>query len=159
VLRRRGVDVRCEVIGEGVLRPQLEAQIRASDLGEHVRLVGTRSELEVAEALAASDVFVLPSVVAPDGQMEGIPIVLMEALAAGLPTISTSLSGIPELVIDQKTGFLVPPGDAPALAGAVERVLGDYALAKRLAASGRERVRREYELGTIVRSLLARCTA
>jgi glycosyltransferase involved in cell wall biosynthesis len=157
LLRERGLEVSCEVIGEGVLRPQLEAQIRASGLEAHVRLVGTRSEAEVTEALSASDVFVLPSVVAPDGQMEGIPIVLMEALAAGLPTISTSLSGIPELVIDQKTGFLVPPGDAAALAGAVERVLADYALAKRLAASGRELVRREYEIGAIVRHLLARC--
>ena len=60
-------------------------------------------------------------------------------------------------MIDQKTGFLVPPGDAAALAAAVERALADYAFAKRLAASGRELVRREYEIGAIVRSLLARC--
>jgi colanic acid/amylovoran biosynthesis glycosyltransferase len=159
LLRGRGVEVSCELIGEGVLRPQLEAQIRASGLDAHVRLVGTKSELEVAHALAESDVFVLPSVVAPDGQMEGIPIVLMEALAAGLPTISTSLSGIPELVIDQKTGFLVAPGDAAALAGAVERALADYPAAQRLAENGRELVRREYELGAIVRSLLERCAA
>ncbi len=159
LLRGRGVDVSCEVIGEGVLRPQLEAQIGARALDAHVRLVGTKSEREVAEALAESDVFVLPSIVAPDGQMEGIPIVLMEALAAGLPTISTSLSGIPELVIDRETGFLVAPGDAAALADAVERALADYPAALRLAASGRELVRREYELGAIVRSLRERCTA
>ena len=159
LLRGRGVQVSCELIGEGVLRPQLEAQIRASDLDAHVRLVGTKSELEVADALAESDLFVLPSVVAPDGQMEGIPIVLMEALAAGLPTISTSLSGIPELVIDRKTGFLVAPGDPAALADAVECALADYPAAQRLAANGRELVRREYELGAIVHSLLERCAA
>ena len=159
LLRERGVEVSCDVIGEGALRAQLEAQIRVGGLESHVRLVGTRTEDQVAEALAASDVFVLPSIVAPDGQMEGIPIVLMEALATGLPTISTSLSGIPELVVDQKTGFLIAPGDAAALAAAVERVLADYVFAKRLAASGRELVRREYEIGAIVRTLLARCAA
>jgi colanic acid/amylovoran biosynthesis glycosyltransferase len=159
LLRERGVDASCDVIGEGALRPQLEAQIRARALEERVRLVGTRSEVEVAEALAVCDVFVLPSIVAPDGQMEGIPIVLMEALAGGVPTIATSLSGIPELVIDGKTGFLVPPADAAALTGAVERVLADYAFAKRLAQSGRDLVQREYAIGANVSRLRERLEA
>ena len=71
-------------------------------------------------------------------------------------TISTALSGVPELVIDPKTGFLVPPQDPAALADAVERVLGDYAFAKRLATSGSELVQREYEIGGVVRRLRAR---
>lgn len=152
-LRAADLDVRCDVIGEGYLRPQLEQQIAQAELGDAFRLLGTCTQEQVAHALASCDVFVLPSMVAPDGQMEGIPVVLMEALAAGVPSISTRTSGIPELVIDGKTGFLVEPARPDALVAAVERVLDDYAGAKRLAANGARLVREEFEIRENVRRL------
>jgi glycosyltransferase involved in cell wall biosynthesis len=85
--------------------------------------------------------------------MEGIPVVLMEALAAGVPTISTRISGIPELVIDGKTGFLVEPARPEQLVRAVERVLDDYARAKDLAANGTRLVDEEFEIRENVRRL------
>jgi len=158
-LRARGRRVVCDVIGEGVMRPQLERRIQDLGLGAALRLVGTRTEPQVVDELAAADVFVLPSIVAPDGQMEGIPIVLMEALAAGVPTIASGLSGIPELVVDGETGIGVPPGDAESLAAAIERVLDDYAGALLRAQNGALRVRQEFSLHTNVARLLARLSA
>ena len=155
-LRDRHTRVVCDVIGEGVLRPQLEARIRARGLEGEVRLVGTRTESEVSAEISKADLFVLPSVVAPDGQMEGIPIVLMEALAAGVPTIASALSGIPELVVDGETGRTVPPGDAQALADAVDAVLGDYPRALERARAGATRVRRDFAIDHNVGLLVER---
>jgi glycosyltransferase involved in cell wall biosynthesis len=101
-----------------------------------------------------ADVFVLPSVVAPDGQMDGIPIVLMEALAARVPVVTTRLSGIPELVVDGETGILVEPGRPEALVEGIQRVLDDYPAALERAARGRERVQRAFAIGHNVRRLV-----
>jgi glycosyltransferase involved in cell wall biosynthesis len=155
LLRHEGRNVACDVIGDGVLRPQLEAQIRDAALGEHFRLLGTRSEDEVAEALRSCDVFVLPSVVAEDGQMEGIPVALMEPLAAGVPVVATRISGIPELVRDGETGTLVPPGDPVAIASAVARVLDDPEAARCMSEAGRRLVEAEFDIQDCVRRLVA----
>jgi glycosyltransferase involved in cell wall biosynthesis len=154
LLRDREVEARCEVIGEGVLRPELERRIGEAKLEERFLLVGTRTQAEVALALAQADVFVLPSIVAPDGQMEGIPVSLMEALAAGLPTVATRISGIPELVRDGETGTLVDPASPQALADAIERLLLDYDGALARAARGRALVREEFEIRENMRRLI-----
>ena len=154
LLRARGVDVECDVIGDGVLRPQLEAQIARSGLAGAFRLLGTRTQDEVVAALAACDVFVLPSIVADDGQMEGIPVALMESLASAVPSISTRISGIPELVIPDRTGYLVEPSNAAALADEIERVLGEPARAAQLARTGRELSLREFEIRACVKRLI-----
>jgi len=159
LLREQGADVRCDVIGDGYLRPVLQRQIDESGLGEAFRLVGTKTQEEVAAAFAACDVFVLPSIVAPDGQMEGIPVSLMEALAACVPTISTRISGIPELVIDGETGFVVEPERPEELASAVGRVLDDYAEACALARAGSRLVASEFEIVENVRRLSAEIAA
>ncbi len=153
-MRADGRDVRCEVIGGGFLLPQLEKQISDAGLNEHFKLVGTRTQDQVVAALANTDVFILPSIVADDGQMEGIPVVLMEALAAGIPTIATRISGIPELVIDEETGFLATPADPDALVGALDRVLADYERAQSLAANGTRLVESQFELRDNVAALL-----
>lgn len=161
VRRRRGdrapgrSAVTWEVVGEGSLRRRLEAEIARRDLGAAVSLAGALPQDEVARRLARADLFVLPSVVAPDGQMEGIPVALMEALAAGKPVVASRLSGIPELVTDGETGLLVAPGDAEALAEAVARLLREPGLAAQLAESGRRRVEEEFRLETTVAELLA----
>lgn len=154
LLEQGGVRATCDVIGGGPLRPGLEAQAAAAGLSDRVRFVGTRTEAEVAAALARCDVFVLPSVIAADGQMEGIPVALMEALAARLPVVTTRLSGIPELVRDGETGWLVPPGDAAALAAAVRDALERPDEARRRGERGRELVEREFEIRRVTGELL-----
>lgn len=144
-----------EVVGEGSLRGGLEREIARRGLTGTVRLAGALPQDVVARRLARADLFVLPSVVAPDGQMEGIPVALMEALAAAKPVVASRLSGIPELVADGETGLLVAPGDAGALAAAVARLLQEPGLAARLGEAGRERVVREFRLETTVAELLA----
>lgn len=153
-LRESGTDVRCELIGEGRMRAQLVRRIAAAGLRDHFKLVAPRAEEEIARILMGADVFVLPSIVAPDGQMDGIPIVLMEALAARVPVVTTRLSGIPELVIDGETGCLVEPGSPEALARGIQSVLDDYPGALERAARGRERVQRAFAIGENVRRLV-----
>jgi glycosyltransferase involved in cell wall biosynthesis len=153
-VRAEGIDVECDVIGEGELRKELEDQIDRAGLRSYVRLQGGRTEGEVARALSSADLFVLPSVVAPDGQMEGIPVALMEALASALPVVSTRISGIPELVVEGETGRLVDPGDPADLAAAIREVLADPDRSREMAAEGRRKVLDEFSLAENVRRLV-----
>lgn len=159
LMRAEGLDVHCTVIGDGYLRPELEQQIRDAGLDAAIRLVGTKTQDEVAEAFKRCDIFVMASIVAPDGQMEGIPVVLMESLAAGIPTVATRLSGIPELVIDGETGFLAEPGQPQELVAAVRRVLEDYEAARALGQNGARLVAAEFEIRENVRRLIAEIAA
>ena len=114
-----------DLVGDGPLRAELEAQAAALCLAGRVSFHGSLTESAVRELLRAADLFVLPSIIASDGQMEGIPVALMEALACGLPTVSTRLSGIPELIDDGRTGMLAEPGSSEDLRRALEAVLAD----------------------------------
>ncbi len=153
LLQRRGVDVCCDIVGEGVLRPVLQRQIDDLGLGRAIRLVGVRSEDEVVAMLHAADVYVQPSVVAADGQMEGVPVALMEAMAAGVPVIASALSGIPELVRHRETGLLVPPADAPALVEAVLDVLHDPQATALLRSRGADLVETCFDVNLSARRL------
>lgn len=164
LLRDRGLSVRCEVIGDGHLRADLEARIARAKLGREIRLLGTQTQEQVSRALAGCDLFVLPSIldrkglgesgqVDADGYMEGIPVSLMEALASRVPVVASRISGIPELVQDGETGLLVPPANAAALADAIEAALSDPERAIRMARAGEERVRSQFELGACVAQL------
>jgi colanic acid/amylovoran biosynthesis glycosyltransferase len=125
--------VELELIGEGRLQERLERLSAQLGLSARVRFEGGRSEAEVRQRLAAADLFVLPSIVARDGQMEGLPVALMEAMAAGVPVVASRLSGIPELVIDGETGLLAEPGSSESLRTALATALSDPdAAAKRL---------------------------
>lgn len=135
-----------EFVGAGELRTELECLVSQLGVAERVRFAGSLTEREVCERLNAADLFVLPSIVAGNGQMEGLPVALMEALACGVPVITTRLSGIPELVIDGETGLLAEPGDAEALADALERALEDREAALARAVCGREKVEREFDV-------------
>jgi glycosyltransferase involved in cell wall biosynthesis len=112
-------------VGSGRLRPALERRVRALGLGGRIRFAGALPQGAVLRELERADVFVLPSVVASDGQMEGVPVALMEAMACGVPVVSTELSGIPELVRPAETGVLARPGDPASLAAALRSVLDD----------------------------------
>ena len=112
-----------ELVGDGPLRAELEAEVAALGLREHVRFHGAVAQPVVADVLARADVFALPSVISPDGDREGIPNALIEAMAAGLPAVSTYHSGVPELIEDGRTGYLAQPGDVDDLRAALVRAL------------------------------------
>jgi glycosyltransferase involved in cell wall biosynthesis len=114
---------RLELVGDGPLRDELEREAVKLGIGDRVWFHGSVSEPEVAAVLAGADVFALPSIIAPDGDMEGIPNALIEAMAAGLPAVSTYQSGVPELIKDGRTGFLAQPGDVDGLRDALVRAL------------------------------------
>jgi glycosyltransferase involved in cell wall biosynthesis len=142
----RGVEFDCRLVGDGPLRAALETRIAELDLGRHVHLDGPRPRLEVAEILGGADLAVCPSVFTAQGDREGIPVALMEAMATGLAVVASDISGIPELVDDGETGLLVPPGDPRALADAIERLHGDPALRARLGDAARARVEHDFDL-------------
>ena len=144
-LTRGGRRVRCRIIGEGPQEAVLRASITRLQLEEVVELTGARPQAEVRAALYAASIFVLPSVVTSIGDRDGIPVALMEAMAAGTPAVSTQVSGIPELIEDGVEGLLVPQHDAAALAGAMTRLLDDPSLGPRLAAAARVKVEREFD--------------
>ena len=153
-LKRRGRRFRCQLIGEGPLRRELQAGIDRLGLAGTVELAGARPQTDVRAALGAATIFTLPSLIAPSGDRDGIPVSLMEAMAAGAPVVSTRLSGIPELVDDQHEGLLVPPRDAQALAGALGRLLDDAALRRRLALAARAKIEREFDAAREANKLL-----
>jgi colanic acid/amylovoran biosynthesis glycosyltransferase len=146
VLRERGVDVRCELIGEGPLRSAIRRQISELGLDDDIRILGGLPRGEVARHLAGADAAVLASHPTRQGRREGIPVALMEAMATGLPVVATAISGIPELVEDNVSGLLVPSGDAERLADALERLATDPALRARLGAAARLKVMQEFDL-------------
>ncbi len=158
ILRRGGLDLRVVLVGDGELRRRLEARVARAGLRDVVVLRGALPHQEIPAVLAGATALVLPSVTARDGQMEGIPVALMEAMAAGVPVVASRLSGIPELVRDGETGLLVPERDAVALAAAMERLARDPALAGRLADAGRRAVRDEYDRSRNVAQLRALLT-
>jgi glycosyltransferase involved in cell wall biosynthesis len=153
-LARQGRRVRCRIIGEGPRAAEMKASIARQGLEEMVELTGALPQAEVRAALYAASIFALPSVVTPSGDRDGIPVSLMEAMAAGTPVVSTRISGIPELVEDEREGLLVPEHDAPALARALARLLDDPTLGKRLALEARAKVEREFDAAREARKLL-----
>lgn len=128
--------VRFVLMGDGPLRPELEAQVAALGLQDRVIFTGFRPDVD--DALAASDVFVLSSL------WEGMPIALLEAMAAGCATVSTDVGGVGQVLQDAVTGLLVPPGDPPALAAAILRCVTDPAYARHLGLAGQTWATQEY---------------
>ena len=155
LLLERGKSFRCEIIGEGPFKEELHEQIAQLGLQGCVELPGAKPQHQIRKSLAAGRAFVLPSVIDPEGGMDNLPTVIMEAMAAGLPVISTAIGGIPEMVIQNETGFLVPPGDVAALAGAIERLFDEIGLARRLGERGFQQARELFSIEKNVRSLLA----
>ena len=158
-LQQRGYTFECQIVGEGPLRSQLEAQIREAGLIDVVRLCGALPHAEVIEQLREASVFVLPCVLSANGDRDGIPNALLEAMAMQLPVVSTPISGIPEVVSDGVNGLLVQAADAEALATALARLLGDAALRRELGLQGRQTVVEQFDVEWNVRRMLAACAA
>lgn len=139
-------DFICRIVGDGPDREMLESQIANSGLSGKIKLLGAKKQNEIKEYLSSSDMFVLPCIPSDDGDMDGIPVVLMEAMASGIPVISTSLSGIPELVIDGKTGLLCEPGDEYELATKIMNLIDSRKLRDELGIKARDHVIKNYDL-------------
>jgi colanic acid/amylovoran biosynthesis glycosyltransferase len=139
-LKELGIEVAYDVIGDGPLRPVLEQQTRKLGIGDRTRFLGAQDQTQLPALLATAHVLLTPSVTAPSGDQEGIPNVLKEAMAIGLPVVSTWHAGIPELVEHGKTGFLAREHDPDGLAAAVrtlyehpetwQRIVEDYDIEK-----------------------------
>lgn len=121
MLPERGIEYACSIVGDGPMRSELEARISSLDLGDQVRLEGSRSTAQVKALLEAADVFVLACTVAADGDRDGSPVAIAEAMSMELPIISTTLPGIEELVTPD-VGVLVPQDDPATLASTLAEV-------------------------------------
>ena len=153
LLVEHGRSFRCEIFGEGPLENQLRGQIEESGLKELVQLPGAKPQHEIRKCLARARVFVMPSVPEAEGGMDNLPTVIMEAMATALPVVSTRIGGIPEMVVESETGFLVEPDDVVALAGAIEEVINDRSLGQKLGQAGYERAEKFFSIEKNVREL------
>jgi colanic acid/amylovoran biosynthesis glycosyltransferase len=145
-LREAGVEAAYEVVGDGPLRPGLEADCRRLGLEDRVRFLGWQNQQQVAEALERAQVLVAASVTAANADEEGIPNVLKEGMAVGLPVLSTGAGGIAELVEHEATGLLVPERDPEALAARLAELARHPERRAALARAGRTRVERDYDI-------------
>lgn len=145
LLRSRGLDFRCQIVGYGAEQERLQAQIVERGLGDTVQLLGKLAREQVIACYAQAAVFVQPSRVTADGDRDGIPNVLLEAMAMSLPVVATRVSGIPEVVRHHENGLLVEPDDAAALADAVAWILTHPVPAASLGRSARNVVLRSFD--------------
>src|SRR5690606_7768994 len=125
--------------------PKLKAEAERLGVAARIAWHGSQAQAAVLEAYRRADIFALASKVADDGDRDGLPNVLMEAQSQALACVATNVSAIPELIADGETGLLVPPGDAAALAAALERLIRDPALRARLGAAGQARIAASFD--------------
>lgn len=145
VLKDRGLEFCCRIIGEGPEREQLEKEIRQLGLTDQVILTGALPQEEVIRQYQSANMFVLPTVEAASGDRDGIPNVILEAMAMELPVISTWNSAIPEVVEDKQNGLLVAPKDVTNLANAIQKLIQDQPLANQLGLAGRKTVKERFD--------------
>jgi glycosyltransferase involved in cell wall biosynthesis len=144
--QRIALPLQCRIIGSGPLEEALQEEVRQLSLQEKVKFIGALSPEETLQEIASSTILVQPCVRAHNGDMDGIPNVLMEAMWLGVPVISTRLSGIPELVEHEKTGLLAGPENEQELAGLIVRLAGDEKLRSKLANAGKAKVESEFNV-------------
>jgi colanic acid/amylovoran biosynthesis glycosyltransferase len=153
LLRQRGHGFRCEIIGEGPLVGELQARIHRQDLCEHVHLADPKTQAEIAARLSKATVLALPCRIDPDGAMDNLPTVVMEAMASALPVVSTNVGGISEMVRDGETGLLVAQNDPAATADALSRLINDIELARSFGGRARKRAKEFFSIEKNVRAL------
>lgn len=146
ILKERGWEFSCAIVGWGPTRGKLESLIAELDVASHVSLVAEMTQDRLVEMYRAAEMFVLPCILGDDGDRDGIPNVLIEAMAMRVPVVSTEVSGIPELVDHMQSGLLVPEKNAAALAAAMELLLSRPELRARFGETGRAKVMRQFTL-------------
>ena len=153
LLKSQGIPFRCVIIGQG--REETALRELAAQLGveDRVELAGARHQEEVRDAMRSASAVCLPCLRDEDGNQDALPTVLLEAMASGLPVVSTQLSGVPEIIDADKNGLLVDPGHPTQLAEALGRVISDSALARRLSVAGRAKVSERFNIRRNVTAL------
>jgi colanic acid/amylovoran biosynthesis glycosyltransferase len=139
-------NVKYLIVGDGPLKKDLLDLIDHLQLSQHVKLMGWMNQDETFKIMQLSDIFLAPSVTDQTGDQEGIPVVIMEAMAHGLPVVSTYHSGIPELVIDTKTGFLVSERDSDELAKKIEFLISNPDILEKFGTEGQRTVETDYNI-------------
>jgi colanic acid/amylovoran biosynthesis glycosyltransferase len=142
------------IIGDGPRRNEIEGMVASLGLENVVRLAGWKTRPEIVDAMGSADVLLAPSVTAESGDAEGTPVAIMEALAAGLPVVSSLHAGIPEVVQEGRSGFLVPERDVPGLIAALRRLVRNPELRTRMGAQGRAAMAERHDIGKLNRRLL-----
>ena len=137
------------IIGDGILRKELEKQIQQSEVAEHIKLLGWKKQQEVQAIIGKADIILAPSITSKEGDCEGIPVSLMEAMAQGIPVISTYHSGIPELVENGVTGYLVKEKEVSELTHRLEHLASNPSLRKEMGLAGRGKVLEEYNINLL----------
>ena len=153
LLRDRGMDFECQIVGGGPLEQPLRAQVARLGLGKIVTLAGPKPQEEVRNLMAAASLFVLACAREADGGMDNLPTVIVEAMASALPVVSTRLAGVPEMVKNGVNGKLVPEKDPAALADAIEEILGDPERAKEYGERGLAMATEVFSIGVTVGQL------
>ncbi|MEW6637188.1 MAG: glycosyltransferase family 4 protein, partial [Actinomycetota bacterium] len=146
LLAEAGCRLRCRIIGAGPLEGGLRSQIADLGLEDRVELLGPRPQRETIRHVREAAAFAAPCVVGSDGNRDGLPTVLLEAMALGTPCVSTDVTGIPEVVRHEETGLMVPQHDPEALATALERLLDDARLRVSLAQRARALIEAEFDV-------------
>lgn len=153
VLLDKGVDLRCTLVGDGDQKERLEQLIAARGVGARLRMLGPRDQAEVRELMARATIMAQPCLVGDDGNRDALPTVLVESLAMQLPSVSTPVTGIPEILDQGRCGVLVPENDVQATANAIEGLLRDPARRSRIAADGRKRAEELFDGKKVARVL------
>lgn len=153
MLAADGLDFELAIIGDGPQREELEQLINGLGLQGRVHLSGYLTQKEIMAAYRYADLFVLTPIVAPDGDRDGLPNTIIEAMAAGIPVVATDVGAISELVVDEETGLLAESGNVQQIARCMERALVDQQLRETVSARGLQRVRREYDINRNVGQL------
>jgi glycosyltransferase involved in cell wall biosynthesis len=146
ILARRNLLFSCQIIGAGALEDDLRAQVGRLGLEARVELLGPRPQYEAVKFVQGAAALAAPCVTAPDGDRDGLPVVLLEAMALGTPCVSTDVTGIPEILCDGETGLMVRQHDPAALAAAIERLLVDAHLRDRLASAARRLIEADFDI-------------
>lgn len=148
LLKQWGCDFQCQIVGTGELEKELKAQIEALGLEEQVCILGARPQNEVFELVQQAGVFAAPYVIGKDGNRDGLPTVLLEAMALGTPCVGTDVTGIPELIRHEQTGLIVPQENPQALALALQKLLENSALRVKFATEARKLMESEFDIHT-----------
>ncbi|MCX7590756.1 MAG: glycosyltransferase family 4 protein [Kiritimatiellae bacterium] len=146
LLKQRQIQFDCVIVGEGPLRRRLESLIAHLRLTDRVRLVGAMSQQDIRRLLASASVLVAPSIVAPNGDRDGLPNAVLEALALETPAVVTDASAAQEVIVDGWNGFVVPSGDPGAIAMRVEELVRDSARRTGMGKAGRQTVEAEFDV-------------
>lgn len=146
--------IKYNIIGDGILRENLEKLIQELNLKDRVEILGWKNQSEVTQLLSESDILLAPSVTAKDGDEEGTPVVIMEAMAMGLPVISTWHSGIPEMIKDGVSGFLVPERNVEELAKKINYLIQHPEIWEKMGRAGRKQIEQHHDINELNNNLV-----